>query len=131
MSDCPTNIADGVPALFVCEIFGDAGGDWYLEFLMLICLHHQQNPEDERNQAYEAEESGSQAECAQPAHQHETRSKEKNPKNDVNNVKTAEDHDRLRRVKANEWPLVDQKENNPGDPSKKIRQERRYIFGHA
>ena len=33
------------------KAFGDAGGDRYLELLVLICFHHQQDPEDERRQA--------------------------------------------------------------------------------
>jgi hypothetical protein len=110
------------------KALGDAGGDRYLELLMLICLHHQQDPENERGQANEAVQCGSEPERAISAHHHETHTKEKDPNDDIKDVETAEHDDRLRRVKTHERPLVDQEENDSREPSKQVAQERGHVF---
>jgi hypothetical protein len=53
----------------------------------------------------------------------------KHPQNHINDVQAAENHDRLRRVKANVGPLVGKIEDQPGDPPKQVAQQSCRILG--
>ncbi len=48
---------------------------------------------------------------------------EDNPQRDINDVQPAKHDHRLRGVKSHKRPLVDQEEDQPGDPSQQIAQE--------
>jgi hypothetical protein len=55
---------------------------------------------------------------------------EKSPRIINRICRTAENDDRLRGVKTHGWPLVDQKENDSGDPAEEIRKQGRDLLIH-
>ena len=77
----------------------------YFELLMLVGLHHEQNPKDEADQANEAVKRPPNPKRAKSAPEHHPRP-EYNRKGNVDDMQPAKHNHRLRRVKPHEWALV-------------------------
>src|ERR1700723_2064633 len=88
-----------------------------LEFLSLVSLHHVKNPENERSNAKHAVD--------QETHQRQhpsakNRRRRNHPQQNISDNYAAKKNQGLRRVKPHERPLINQIEDQTGDPASHI-----------
>lgn len=113
------------------DLFRQVGSDRNAESLPLISFHHQQNPQDKGDQPQdriEKEPQRKRASAGKPSCKQ--RSADKHAQDNVQDRDAAENHHGLRGVEADEGPLVDEVENDPGDPAENVAKEAREVFIH-
>lgn len=105
--------------------FGDSRRNRQFEELVLVRLNHEKYPEHEAHQADQHGNKRPQTETQQSAkvddHSHA----------DSQNGQRTEDYNRLRRVESDERPLVDQKEDDPGDPADSVAEQSGHVLREA
>src|SRR5215813_11969577 len=107
-----------VNRLFSSEAVGNISGNWNTHVFVLISLDHEKDPENKSDQTNQSENSPAE----KVAHKDQA---------DTNNAQSSEDGDRLCGLEFNPWALIDQQEDNSGNPANCITKKPRNIFGQT